>query len=210
MTATRTDLDSLGKLRGLADLADVEFGVQLLAGTPTHEGRDPELLRRWAYAAAEFGASLAPVPCTARVVESEGGLEIGLLARYTSRPETVELYTDTIGAAEDLAERLGWRDWYPRGSVRAAALAHEAVHEHLHHGPAKTALRRALGHVVLRLGSRRVYGHVAGADEIAAHAYAAKVCGLGRSPLLLTAALAESAAPPPATPHGSSPHGREK
>ena len=130
--------------------------------------------------------------------------------RYTSRPETVELYTDTITAAEDLAERLGWREWYPRGSIRAAALAHEAVHEQLHHGPAKAALRRALGHVVLRLGSRRVYGHVAGADEIAAHAYARTVCGLGRSPLLLTAALAESAAPPSATPHGSSPHGRGK
>ncbi|NGN65798.1 hypothetical protein G5C51_18095 [Streptomyces sp. A7024] len=41
---------------------DVEFGVRLLANTPTHEGRDPELLRRWAVAAMEFGAgSLRPL-----------------------------------------------------------------------------------------------------------------------------------------------------
>ncbi|KIF79584.1 hypothetical protein QR77_39075 [Streptomyces sp. 150FB] len=198
----------LAALRRLADLDDVEFGVRLLAGTPTHEGRDPELLRRWAAAAAAFGAALDPVPCTARVVESDGGLEAGLLARYTSRPETVELYTDTIAAAEDLAERLGWRHWYPEGSVRAAALAHEAVHEQLHHGPAKAALKRALGHVVLRLGSHRVYGHVAGAEEIAAHAYARTVCGLGRDPLLLTAALATAAEPVAHAPRGS--HGRRK
>ncbi|MGV9899670.1 hypothetical protein ACWDVV_37225, partial [Streptomyces tendae] len=96
----------------------------------------------------------------------------------------------------------GRRDSYPPGSVRAAALAHEAVHVHLHHGPAKAALKRALGHSALRLGRLRVPGHVAGAEEVAAHAYARTVCGLGRSPLLLTAALAAEAegtvTPPPA------------
>ncbi|MFJ6070601.1 hypothetical protein ACIQFU_07080 [Streptomyces sp. NPDC093065] len=175
---------------GLAATDDIGWAVRLLAATPTHEHRDPGLLRRWARAADAFGAALAPVRCEARVVERDGGLQLGLLARYSSRPPTVELYTDTIELAERVVDARGWRDWYPPGSVRAAALAHEAVHVHLHHGPAKAALKRALGHSALRLGRLRVPGHVAGAEEVAAHAYARTVCGLGRSPLLLTAALA--------------------
>ncbi|MEV5900189.1 hypothetical protein [Streptomyces sp. NPDC052127] len=168
---------------------DVEWAARLLAATPTHEGRDPELLRQWARRADEFGSRLAPVRSTARVIERDDGLKRMLLAHYTSRPPTVELYTDTLALAEELVEARGWCVWYPPGSVRAAALAHEAVHAHLHHGPAKGALRQALGHTVLRLGRLRVAGHVAGAEEVAAHAYARTVCGLGRSPLLLTAAL---------------------
>lgn len=172
---------------------DLDFAVQLLAGTPTHEGREPELLRHWARTAEAFGSALAPVECRARVVERADGLERGLLARYTSRPTpTVELYGDTLAAAEALIDERGWRHWYPQGSVRLAALAHESVHEQLHHGPAKAGLKRALGHIVLRAGRFRLYGHVAGAEEIAAHAYARTVCGLGRSPLLLTAALADA------------------
>lgn len=190
-------------VRDLADLDDIALAVRLLAATPTNEGRDPELLRQWAGAATAFGAALDLVPCTARVVESDGGMESGLLARYTSRPSAVELYTDTIAAAEDLIERLGWRHWYPPGSVRAAAIAHEAVHERLHHSRARTALRRSIGHVVLRLGDHRMYGHVVGADEIAAHAYARKSCGLGRSPLLLTAALAAASGPRECPPQPS-------
>ncbi|RSM97520.1 hypothetical protein DMH25_30475 [Streptomyces sp. WAC 01325] len=174
----------------------MEWAVRLLAVTPTHEGRDRALLRQWACRADEFGSRLAPVPSTARVVERGGGLERMLLARYTSRPPTVELYTDTLALAEELVDARGWRHWYPPGSVRAAALAHEAVHAHLHHGPAKTALKQALGHTVLRIGRRRVAGHVAGAEEVAAHAYARTVCGLGRSPLLLTAALRTALARP--------------
>ncbi|MBM7440678.1 hypothetical protein [Streptomyces sp. HB132] len=172
---------------------DLGLAVRLLASTPTHEGRDPELLRHWARTAEAFGAALAPVPCRARITERADGLERGLLARYTSRPApAVELYTDTLAAAEALIDARGWRHWYPRGSVREAALAHEAVHEQLHHGPAKAALKHALGHVVLRAGRFRLHGHVAGAEEIAAHAYARTVCGLGRSPLHLTAALADA------------------
>ncbi|MFI1395980.1 hypothetical protein [Streptomyces sp. NPDC020681] len=170
---------------------DLDLAADFLAATPTHEGRDRALLSAWARAAEEFGATVAQTSARARVVERAGGLELGLLARYTSRPTaTVELYTDTLALAEALIEQRGWRHWYPEGSVRAAALAHEAVHEQLHHGPAKAALKRSLGHVVLRIGRRRVLGHVAGAEEIAAHAHARTVCGLGRSPLLLTAALA--------------------
>ncbi|MFJ8028158.1 hypothetical protein [Streptomyces sp. NPDC096311] len=172
-----------------ASVDDVEWGVRLLAATPTHEGRDRELLRQWARRADAFGSGLEPVPSTARVIERDDGLERMLLARYTSRPPTVELYTDTLALAEELVDARGWRAWYPPGSVRAAALAHEAVHAHLHHGPAKAALKQALGHTVLRLGRHRVAGHVAGAEEVAAHAHARTVCGLGRSPLLLTAAL---------------------
>jgi hypothetical protein len=172
-----------------ASVDDLEWAVRLLAATPTHEGRDRELLRQWARRADEFGSRLAPVPSTARVVERADGLERMLLARYTSRPPTVELYTDTIALAEELVDARDWRAWYPPGSVRAAALAHEAAHAHLHHGPAKAALRQALDHTVLRLGRHRLAGHVAGAEEVAAHAYARTVCGLGRSPLLLTAAL---------------------
>ncbi|WP_308405887.1 hypothetical protein [Streptomyces tardus] len=172
--------------------ADLDFAVRLLAATPTHESRDPQLLRQWARCADGFGASLPRVEFTSTVVERADGLQQGLLARYRSRPTpTVELFTDTLAAAEELVDRRGWRHWYPPGSLRAAALAHETVHERLHHGPERLALKRELGHVLLRCGRLRWYGHVAGAEEVAAHAYARTVCGLGRSPLLLTAALAE-------------------
>ncbi|MFJ9884561.1 hypothetical protein ACIQRW_01690 [Streptomyces sp. NPDC091287] len=210
MTTALLDRAARTAISALEADDDIEFGARLLANTPTHEGRDPELLRHWARTADAFGAALPPVPATARIVESGGGLAKGLLARYTSRPvPTVELFTDTLALADELIDLLRWRDRYPAGSVRAAAIAHEAVHERLHHGPAKKALKHALGHVVLRAGRHTLYGHVAGADEIAAHAHARTVCGLGRSPLLLTAALATAAEPR----HGSaagSPHGREK
>ncbi|WP_406188572.1 hypothetical protein OH791_03815 [Streptomyces anulatus] len=210
MSAALLDRAALAAISALEADDDVEFGVRLLANTPTHEGRDPELLRHWARTADAFGAALPPVAATARIVESDGGLAKGLLARYTSRPvPSVELFTDTLALAEEVIDLLGWRDRYPAGSVRAAAIAHEAVHERLHHGPAKRALKHALNHVVLRAGRHILYGHVPGADEIAAHAHARTVCGLGRSPLLLTAALATAAEPR----HGSapgSPHGREK
>ncbi|MFF0188328.1 hypothetical protein [Streptomyces sp. NPDC005244] len=206
MTNALLDHTTLAEIKELEESDDAEFAVRLLADTPTHEGRDPALLRQWARAATEFGSALPPVEASARVVESDGGLAKGLLARYTSRPvPTVEVFTDTVALAEELIDRLGWRHWYPAGSLREAAIAHEAVHEQLHHGPAKKALKRSLGHVVLHAGRHRLHGHVAGADEIAAHAYAGTVCGLGRSPLLLTAALTVAAR----TPHDS-PIGREK
>ncbi|WP_328371065.1 hypothetical protein OG800_47100 [Streptomyces sp. NBC_00445] len=188
----------VGLLGPAADPAadDLDLAVRLLAATPTHEGREGARLRQWAQAADAFGATLDPGPCRARIVERGDGLEQLLLARYTSRPATVELYTDTIERAETLIDELGWRSWYPVGSVRAAALAHEAAHELLHRKEMKAALKEAVGHIALRLGRFRVLGHVAGAEEIAAHACARTVCGLGRSPLLLTAALTAAVTAP--------------
>ncbi|MDQ1034090.1 hypothetical protein QFZ75_000506 [Streptomyces sp. V3I8] len=182
--------------RPVEDTDDLDLAVRLLAATPTHEGRDPALLRRWAEAADAFGAALEPGPRTARIVERDDGLDELLLARYTSRPATVEICTDTVERAEELIDELGWRSWYPVGSVRAAALAHESAHEHFHHRATRTALKEAIGHTALRLGRFRVLAHVAGAEEIAAHAHARTVCGLGRSPLLLTAALAAAVGAP--------------
>ncbi|MFJ8561750.1 hypothetical protein ACIRD0_30480 [Streptomyces microflavus] len=181
----------------LAELDDTDFGVRLLGNTPTHETRDETLLHHWATTATEFGRELAASapPAAAghgtRVVETPGGLDRLLLARYTSRPvPTVELFTDTIALGEHLVDVLGWRDLYPTGALRSAALAHEHAHCLLHGDPrTRRALRDRLGHTALRLGRLRVPGHVAGADELAAHAYAGALCGLGRSPLLLTAAL---------------------
>ncbi|KAB8165920.1 hypothetical protein FH609_015665 [Streptomyces sp. 3MP-14] len=180
---------------------DIEFGRLLLANVPLHAGREPGELRRWADAAWEFGVELAAEHPGAGadgwrgeavVVERDGGLAEDrlLLARYRSRPvETVELFTDTLALAEETVELLGWRHWFPPGSPRRAALVHEEGHRLLGDRRRRAELRRRLNHPVLRLGRRRVLGHVAGADELAAHAFAHAVCGLGRSPLLLTAAL---------------------
>jgi hypothetical protein len=176
---------------------DLTLAVRLLGSTPTHEERTPAELRQWALVADAFGAALdTGPPCRAQIVERGDGLDQLLLARYTSRPATVELYTDTIDRAETLIDELGWRSWYPVGSVRAAALAHESAHALLHRRETRRALKEALGHTALRLGRYRVLAHVAGADELAAHAYARTVCGLGRSPLLLTAALAAAVGTP--------------
>ncbi|RKN04652.1 hypothetical protein D7319_27850 [Streptomyces radicis] len=190
----------LAECAELAERDDTAFAVTLLAGTPTHEARDERDLRRWAVAATRFGAELAADAADGerpRVVERSGGLDedVPLLARYRSRPEpTVEVFLDTVASAEELIELLGWRDLYPTGSVRAAALAHEAGHHRLHDPAVKRRLRVALDHPVLRLGRWRLLGHVAGADEIAAHAYAGAALGLGRGPLLVTAALARAVA----------------
>lgn len=184
----------------MSDDHDLELAVRLLAGTPTHEARDPLTLRQWALAAQDFGARMTPGPVSVRVVERDGGLAAGLLARYRSRPPVVEVYVDTVARAERLIDERGWRHWFPEGSVRAAALAHEQAHAWLHRAPVRAAFKRALGHTALRVGRHRVYAHVAGADELAAHAYARAACGLGRSPLLLTEALAAAAYPVPAVP----------
>lgn len=185
----------------LARRGDVEFGVRVLANTPTHEGRDTAVLRQWAAAAMAFGAEGAgllegrpPAHSGVTVRESTGGLDPGrmLLARYVSRPApTVELFTDTLALAEELVDLLGWREWFPPGSTRQAALVHEQAHELFHHDKTlRAALKKRLGH---RWLGGRLPAHVAGADELAAHAAAQAALGLPRTPLLLTAALARAA-----------------
>ncbi|MYW62603.1 hypothetical protein GTY65_00695 [Streptomyces sp. SID8379] len=191
--AQRSELRSKGA--ELADLDLLDFGVRLLANTPTHEGRDPAVLRRWAAAATGFGTDMAvalgPVRDARDVVvrERTGGLDPDrlLLARYLSRPvPTVELFTDTLALAEDVVQLLGWQAWFPPGTARSAAIAHEEAHDSLHHDRAlRTELKKRVGHTVLRRPA-----HVAGAEEVAAHAAAQAVLGLPRTPLLLTAAVA--------------------
>ena len=88
---------------------------------------------------------------------------------------------------ERLVDDLGWRSWFPAGSVREAAVEHERAH-HLVTVDRSRDLRAALGLEVLRFRRFRRFGTVAGADEVAAHAFAARSVRLGRSPLLLTAA----------------------
>ncbi|MEV6235041.1 hypothetical protein AB0L88_44950 [Saccharopolyspora shandongensis] len=179
----------------LAAFTDVELAARLLAGTPTHEARDSALLARWAEVSTGYGAELARSGAAGpadppRVLERDGGLNRGLMARYRSRPvSTVELYVDALALGEDLAAFLGWQGWFPPGSLRATALAHEEAHARLHDTGVRRALRHRLGHISLRLGRFRIFGHVAGADEVAAHGYAGAVVGLGRTPILLTAAL---------------------
>ncbi|WIE55634.1 hypothetical protein [Curtobacterium sp. MCBD17_003] len=180
------------RLRALAGVDDPALGARLLASVPTNESRSSADLLRFAARADAFGRDLADGTAidvaTVEVVERSGGLPAGgLLARYGSRGHRVELFSDTIGFCEDLVDELGWRALFPTGSVRAAAVAHEHAH-HLVVADRSRALRTALDHPVSRIGRLRRLGFVAGTDEVAAHAFAARTLRLERSPLLLTAA----------------------
>ncbi len=62
------------------------------------------------------------------------------------------------------------------------------------HGRRGRDLRRRLDHTPAAWGRLRIRGHVVGADEVAAHAYARRRGRLRRSPLLPTAALARAGA----------------
>ncbi|ACU37285.1 hypothetical protein [Actinosynnema mirum] len=176
-------------------MSDEDLAVALLAATPTHENRDPALLRRWARVALEFGDELAarPFPVDVRVVERDGGVRDGevVLAEYHRRTGVATVHADALRRVRHVARQRGW-DVDP-GALRAAAVAHEVAHHRLH-GPLARELKRRLGHHALRLGRVRVLGHVVGADELVAHRYAHRVSGLDRSPLALTAALADSLA----------------
>jgi hypothetical protein len=182
----------------LAGRSDADIGGELLGQLPVHAAVDQATLGGWAASALAFGRELArtaPRGPELPVTEASGGIEAGriLLAEYRSRPASVVVYRDAVERAESLIDELGWRDWYPAGSVRAAATAHETAHQLLH-GAAATGLRRRVGKVALRIGRWSVPAHVVGAAEMAAHGFAAETAGLGRTPVLLTAALGELAA----------------
>ncbi|CAL9370949.1 hypothetical protein SUDANB121_00870 [Nocardiopsis dassonvillei] len=204
---------------GAADEVDLAAG--LLSLLPLHEGRDPGTLKEWAARALDFGRELAERAPDAdadapRVVEEARGLSPGevLLAEYLHRPsgDRIVVHTDALDYAHRVARAAGWGRDFPPRAVREAALAHEEAHRMLHGGRGR-ALRDRLGHDLLRLGPLRLRGHVAGADEIAAHAYARVRCGLRRSPLALTAAIAATlehqgtapGGPGPRTPLGDRP-----
>lgn len=187
----------------LAALDDVDLGARMLSAAPTHEDRSPERLRAWARTAIAVGtemagdADAAGSGAAARVAESTGGLRRDevLLAEYRRRARggTVVLYSDALDYARAVAEAAGWAADFPREAVRTAALDHECAHRLLH-GPRGRDLRRRLDHTAAAVGRLRVRGHVVGADEIAAHAYAHRRGRMRRSPLLLTAAVAATLA----------------
>ena len=207
MSGRAVGAPDLARLRSLADLSDVDLGVVLLRGTPTNQSRTTETLRSISARAQEFGRDLAARvgPGTTdgedghaqaaghrmTVVEHRDGLASGdpAVARFSHRTRTVDLYLDTVDFCEDLIDRLDWRQSYPPGSVRSAALEHERAHDLISHAHARE-LRIAVGEAAISLGRWRRWAHIAGADELAAHAFAQHVLGLGRSPLLVTAAAA--------------------
>ncbi|GAB3473221.1 hypothetical protein [Nocardiopsis coralliicola] len=197
--------------------SEAALGAALLAGIPLHSGQPPGTVHRWADRAVEFGRGLAqdPVPAAAAAAQvvhrATGGVTAGeiLLAEYLNRAggDRIVVYGDALDFAHRVAAEAGWRADYPPAAIRAAALAHEEAHRLLHAGRQRT-LRRRLGHDLVRLGPLRLRGHVAGAGEIAAHAYAGARCGLTRSPLALTAAIAAALAhpdPAPAAPGAEPP-----
>lgn len=204
------------RIADLADVSDVELGARLLRGTPTNESRDHEELSRIGRAVQALGAELAGTDAATgtsyscgtdgapQVRERHDGLaaDAPVIARYQPRRGRIDLYVDVIEYCEKVVRLLGWQDLFPPGCVREAALAHEHAHELLAHRHA-SALRRATGVVALRIGRHTRYAHVAGADELAAHAYAQAALGLPRSPLLVTtatmAAIDESTSPSPLT-----------
>jgi hypothetical protein len=190
---------------GMPELDEAGLGARVLAALPTHESRPPGLLRQWAGLADRFGAELAneaaatgPDSLAARVglqvVQTAGGLARTrlTLAQYGTRPLAVRVYGDAVAVAEEIVELLGWRTWFPVGSVRDIGVCHEVAH-HLLHGRRAAALKKRLGHVLLQAGPIVVRGHVIGADEIAAHSFARAVCRLPKSPLLITLAVKEAA-----------------
>ncbi|OOC54151.1 MULTISPECIES: hypothetical protein [Nocardiopsis] len=200
---------------------DEDLAADLLALTPTHEGRDRDRLRAWAAAALRFGERMADEDAgepgdTAAPEVSEratGGLRPGevLLAEFVHRSagDRVVVYTDALDYARRVARAAGWGRDYTRAALRETALSHEHAHRMLLHGGRGRSLLRELDHVVLSLGPLRLRGHVVGADEIAAHAYARRRAGLRRSPVALTAAIAATLAhrgpEPDRTPPRTSP-----
>lgn len=196
--------------------SDVELGVELLRGVPTNEHRSDEELAAHSSRATAYGIALAERhrdqdPADVEVVDVTGGLRERVVARYDSRHHRVRVYTDTVAFCEALVDELGWRDLYPVGSVRRAAIEHERAH-HLVTADRSRGLREALDQTVLRIGRWRRLAFIAGTDELAAHAFSTRVLGVPRSMLLVTAAatavlsagdLAGAAAATTSSDHGA-------
>jgi hypothetical protein len=188
----------------LLEQDETQLGAALIGSLPTHEARSENVLREWSAIATEFGAELAQpgehpdidelaAGFGLRVVHSGGGVTPTrlTLAQYASRPPTVRIFDDTLLLAQSLVDLLDWQGWFPAGRIRDAAVCHEVVHRLLSGAPGDV-LKKRLGHVAFRLGPVVFRGHVLGADEVAAHSFARVRCRLPKSPLLLTAALAEA------------------
>lgn len=195
------------RLLALEQSDDVALGVRLLRGTPTNEGREDAVLDRVSRAAQRFGRDLAIDPATAvsaapEICERADGLasRAPAVARYLPRLHRVELFTDVLEHCDAVVDALGWRSLFPSGSLREAALLHEQAHELIGHEHAGD-LRRAIGVPALRLGRYVRWAYVAGADELAAHAYAQSFLGLKRSPLLVTVAAVAALDASFPTPH---------
>ncbi|RSN60817.1 hypothetical protein DMH01_16235 [Amycolatopsis sp. WAC 04182] len=167
-------------------MSDVDLAVRLLRATPTHENRSDGQLRTWAEIALAYGDELADDEDSGeiQVVEREGGVSDGELLIAEHQRGSVIVYTDALRRVEKLARARGWP--ITREALRRAAVAHELAHHRLD----VRELNRRLGHTAFRLGPLRVRGHVAGAEEIAAHRFAHHRSGLAVSPLLITTALA--------------------
>ncbi|ASU59000.1 hypothetical protein CGQ36_16135 [Nocardiopsis dassonvillei] len=188
-TSGASDIPSRSDASGASDVPD-RSGTSGTPEVPSDAG-----------ARGSSGAVSAPSrtgPSDLRVEERAcGGLRPGevLLAEYLHRAsgDRVVVYADALDHAHRVARDAGWgRDLTP-AALRETALAHEHAHRMLHDGRGR-ALRRELDHVLVRLGPLRLRGHVVGADEIAAHAYARRRAGLRRSPIALTAAIAATLA----------------
>lgn len=167
-------------------IGDIELAVRLLRATPTHEHRTDEQLGAWADIALAYGEELAQHTDdpAIQVVDRDGGVRKNELLLAEHRRRVVIVYTDALARVEQLALSKGWP--VTGDALRRAAIAHELAHERID----VRELNRRLGHTAARLGPLRVRGHVAGADEIAAHRFAHLRSGLGVSPLRITAALA--------------------
>ncbi|GAA3566488.1 hypothetical protein GCM10022222_57990 [Amycolatopsis ultiminotia] len=167
-------------------MSDVDLAVRLLRATPTHENRAEPQLREWAETALAYGDELAATgeDDGVRVVEREGGAGKRELLLAEHHHGTVTVYSDSLQKVEELARAKGWP--VTREALRRAAVEHEIAHHRLD----VRELNRRLGHTAIRFGCLRVRGHVAGAEEIAAHRFAHRRSGLAVSPLLITTALA--------------------
>ncbi|MBP2479491.1 hypothetical protein JOF53_008363 [Crossiella equi] len=171
----------------------------LLRRTPTHEHRPEATLRHWAEVSEAFGRALAAthVPRDLPTTEAPGGRTGEELTLATYQRGRVTLYPEALEWAAGVAAGAGLSE-FTLPVLRDCAVLHELAHHRLHGAQARR-LRVALGHAVLRIGSWRWWGYVAGAEEVVAHSYAQAVLGLARSPVALTRALAESLSAVPAT-----------